>query len=245
MLLTANLGVIIIIINLLLVGQVTRYLVSLRKVLRRSAVRWSRLLLERRWEITRNPRPAITCRTKGIWLKKTEVQNYDQCDENLLLYAGASLNQLADELHQRGAKNRVLLHIAGSAWCHNVGRLRNHSGDVARLWRFWISCDRVVQLGEQREENLEIGNCFFSGKVFFLEKFSPKPECLRLSWEWNGLNGWQQRQHPGKEKNFNKILFWQCWKLECINCGSGSLKNAKWATTKNTCSMRAWGLWTK
>ena len=39
---------IMIIINLLLVGQVTRYLVSLRKVLSRSAVRWSRLLLESR-----------------------------------------------------------------------------------------------------------------------------------------------------------------------------------------------------
>ena len=46
--------------NLLLVGQVTKYLVSLRKVLRRSAVRWSRLLFDNKCEITRNPRPAIT-----------------------------------------------------------------------------------------------------------------------------------------------------------------------------------------
>ena len=34
--------------NLLLVGQVTRYLVSLRNVFSRSAVRWSRLLFDKR-----------------------------------------------------------------------------------------------------------------------------------------------------------------------------------------------------
>ena len=43
------------------VGQVTRYLVSLRKVLRRSAVRCYLLERERRWEMTRNPLPAMTC----------------------------------------------------------------------------------------------------------------------------------------------------------------------------------------
>ena len=36
-------------------------MVSLRKVLRRSAVRCSLLDLASRWEITRKPRPAMTC----------------------------------------------------------------------------------------------------------------------------------------------------------------------------------------
>ncbi len=42
-------------------GQVTRYLVSFRKVLSSSGVRWAREDLPSRCDTTRKPRPEITC----------------------------------------------------------------------------------------------------------------------------------------------------------------------------------------
>ena len=86
-------------------------------------------------------------------------------DENLLLYAGASLDELTDELHERRAENGVFLvtrqlpancHGAPAAW------LGDHVG-VARFGRrVGVARHRVVELGEEGEEHLkEISrNCF-------------------------------------------------------------------------------------
>ena len=85
-------------------------------------------------------------------------------DENLLLYAGASLNELTDELHERGAENRVLL-VADTRHCTvPVASLSNHR-PVARLR---VSRHWEVQLGKEREEHLKKISGLYLSAFFFL-----------------------------------------------------------------------------
>ena len=125
-------------------------------------------------------------------IEKLKIKNLKNSkigiDKNLLLYASAALNQLTDELHERRAENRVFLPCDS---CHSVATtsawLRNHVG-VARFRRLWISCHRVVQLGEEGEEHLKIvlGQKILGQKIlgqkmhreYFLRA---SPGCLRLS----------------------------------------------------------------
>ena len=99
-------------------------------------------------------------------------------DENLLLYAGAALHQLADELHERRAENllkikikpiekkenRVLL-VADTRHCATApaASLSNHR-PVARLR---VSRHWEVQLGKEREEHLRfVSFCIFLSRIF-------------------------------------------------------------------------------
>ena len=87
---------------------------------------------------------------------------YELIDENLLLYAGASLDELADELHESRAENGVLL-ITRDCHCAPTVWLRNHIGVVCFSRRIGVSRHRVVELGEEGEEHLEriCTNCIF------------------------------------------------------------------------------------
>ena len=107
-------------------------------------------------------------------------------DENLLLYAGAALHQLADELHESRAEDRVLLPTHSNCHCVPTAWLRNHVGDIARFWRLGVSCHRVVQLGEEGEEHLRKSLENASLEIF---SSSASPEFPQLSSEWNEPSG--------------------------------------------------------
>ena len=96
--------------------------------------------------------------------------------EDLLLYAGTALHQLANELHQSRAEHRVLLHPVdcGSHHVdvgHHVVGVDHHVAAGAGLRGLWISSDWVVKLGEEGEEHLRLilvsGKCTFPQLYFF------------------------------------------------------------------------------